>query len=100
MYFKDIVLLWSRAIVEFRDSIERVLQRTLNTSHKDLFLCVRVVANNMKSHLIPFLNSNRSLLTQFVREYWDAAQRGSDINWRQASAFPHVFLGLIILCIC
>ena len=94
MYFKDIVLLWSRAIVELHDSIGRISITTLNTYYKDRFLRVRIVANNMKSHLISFLNSNRSILTQFVREYWDAAQRGSDINWRQASASQHVFLGL------
>ena len=94
MYFKDIVLFWSRAIVELRDSIGRVL-RNLDAYHEELLRRVRVVANNMKSHLISFLNSNRSLLTQFVREYWDAARRGSDINWRQSPASPHVFLGLV-----
>ena len=54
MYFKDIVLLWSRAIVELRDSIGRVPGGNLNTSHHDLFRRVRIVANNMKSHLILF----------------------------------------------
>ena len=89
----DVVQFWSRAIVDLRDNIGRVSQY-LDTYHEVLLHRVRVVANNLKSHLIRFVNSNRSLLTQFVREYWDAANRGSDINWRQAPDSPHMFLGL------
>ena len=61
-------------------------------------LCyVRDVTNNIMSHLIFYLEAKKSLLTQFVREYWDAAKRGSEINWRQAPTSSHVFLGLFYL---
>lgn len=89
------MLLWSQAIVELRDNFFRGALADCNAYHKDLLCRVRIVANNMKWHMIPLLESNRAALTEFVYEYWDAARSCSEINWRQAPASPHVYLGLI-----
>lgn len=94
--FEGIVLFWLRAIVELRDSVVRTFERTFDSYHEDLLCRVRFVANNMKIH---FLDDppNKSILTEYVREYLDAAQSGFDINWRQESASPHVFLGVFLI---
>ena len=103
IYIDDMVLFWLRAIVELRDNIasqEKILREESRQfkTFLELMLCrVRDVANNMISHLIFFLEAKKSLLTQFVREYWDAARRGSEINWRHSPTSSHVFLGLFYL---
>ena len=108
------VLFWLRAIVELCDNIAPISRNFIETFELvicgkkqtyvnirktvlELMCLVRDVANNMMSHLIFFLEAKKSLLTQFVREYWDVARRGSEINWRQAPTSSHVFLGLFYL---
>ena len=103
IYIDDMVLFWLRAIVELRDNIasqEKILReesRRFKTFLEQMLCRVRDVANNMISQLIFFLEAKKSLLTQFVREYWDDARRGSEINWRKAPTSSHVFLGLLYL---
>ena len=103
-------MFWLRAIVELCDNIATARNFTnfedVHILHnvnikitflKQMLCYVRDVTNNIMSHLIFYLEAKKSLLTQFVREYWDAAKRGSEINWRQAPTSSHVFLGLFYL---
>lgn len=49
------------------------------------------ITSNIKSQLISLLESNQSILKEFVRD-WGVANRDNEIHWGQASASPHVIL--------
>lgn len=98
LFPQGIVFLWSKAIVGLRDNI-MFMSRDLSdfdSYHINLLRRVRNVANNIQLLLLPIVECNQATLTEFVREYWVDAKRGSEINWRQVEdPSKHVFLGLL-----
>ena len=97
---KGALLIWLDALVKLRDNI-MLTPKSLSAFdpyHINLFRRVRIVANNLKPHMLRLLNSNKSPLTKFVRTYWADASGVINIQWRQAPEMSHVFLGIVWPC--
>ena len=95
---KDALLIWLGALVRLRDNIMLTPKSLAAFSpyHINLFRQVRIVANNLGSNLLRLINSNKSPLTEFVRNYWADGRRVTSIQWTQASQKPHVFFGTVV----